>query len=56
METRLLVTMRDFKNLGVVQENEPMKNLTSIGKSPREIKAGDAANQIVPGITGELNN
>lgn len=44
METRLLVTMRNFKDLGVVQENEPMKNLTAIGKSPREIKAPEANN------------
>jgi DNA recombination protein RmuC len=48
METRLLVTMRNFKDLGVVQENEPMKNITSIGKSPREIKAPEASFEGLP--------
>ena len=48
METRLLVTMRNFKDLGVVQENEPMKNITAIGKSPREIKAAEASFEGLP--------
>ncbi len=52
METRLLVTMRNFKDLGVVQENEPMKNITPISKSPREIKAPEASFEGLP--FGEL--
>ena len=48
METRLLVTMRNFKDLGVVQENEPMKNIAAIGKSPREIKAAEASFEGLP--------
>jgi DNA recombination protein RmuC len=48
METRLLVTMRNFKDLGVVQENEPMKNIAAIGKSPREIKAPEATFEGLP--------
>jgi DNA recombination protein RmuC len=52
METRLLVTMRNFKDLGVVQENEPMKNIAPISKSPREIKAPEASFEGLP--FGEL--
>ena len=48
METRLLVTMRNFKDLGVVQENEPMKSIASISKSPREIKAPEASFEGLP--------
>jgi DNA recombination protein RmuC len=39
MQSRLLVTMRTLKDMGVVQENEPMKNINVIGIVPREIKA-----------------
>ena len=44
--------MRNFKDLGVVQENEPMKNITPISKSPREIKAPEASFEGLP--FGEL--
>ena len=53
MEQNLLVTMRRFKELGVVQENEPMKTLEALDRVPREVKAPEAA-QIPPVSVGEI--
>ena len=53
MEQNLLVTMRRFKELGVVQENEPMKSLEALDRVPREVKAPEAA-QIPPASIGEI--
>ena len=53
MEQNLLVTMRRFKELGVVQENEPMKSLEALDRVPREVKAPEAA-QITPAPVGEI--
>jgi DNA recombination protein RmuC len=53
MEQNLLVTMRRFKELGVVQENEPMKSLEALDRVPREVKAPEAA-QIPPASVGEI--
>jgi DNA recombination protein RmuC len=53
MEQNLLVTMRRFKELGVVQENEPMKSLEALDRVPREVKAPEAA-QIPPAPIGEI--
>jgi DNA recombination protein RmuC len=53
MEQNLLVTMRRFKELGVVQENEPMETLKAIDRVPREVKAPEAA-QIPPAPIGEI--
>ncbi|CAB4639445.1 MAG: DNA recombination protein RmuC [Actinobacteria bacterium] len=53
MEQNLLVTMRRFKELGVVQENEPMKSLEALDRVPREVKAPEAA-QIPPTTVGEI--
>ena len=53
MEQNLLVTMRRFKELGVIQENEPLKELTALGRVPREMKAPEAK-QLPPAIAGEL--
>ena len=53
MEQNLLVTMRRFKELGVVQENEPMKSLEALDRVPRAVKAPEAA-QIPPASFGEI--
>lgn len=53
MESNLLVTMRKFKELGVVQENEPMETLKAIDRVPREVKAPEVV-QIPPTIVGEI--
>ena len=53
MEQNLLVTMRRFKELGVVQENEPMKTLEALDRAPREVKAPEAV-QIPPASIGEI--
>lgn len=53
MEQNLLVTMRRFKELGVIQENEPIKELTALGRVPREVKAPEAM-QLPPASAGEL--
>lgn len=53
MEQNLLVTMRRFKELGVVQENEPMKSLEALDRVPREVKAPEAV-QIPPTTVGEI--
>lgn len=53
MEQNLLVTMRRFKELGVIQENEPLKELTALGRVPREMKAPEAK-QLPPAVAGEL--
>lgn len=53
MEQNLLVTMRRFKELGVVQENEPMKSLEALDRVPREVKAPEAT-QIPPTTVGEI--
>ena len=53
MEQNLLVTMRRFKELGVVQENEPLLELTELGRVPREMKAPEAQ-QLPPAAAGEL--
>ena len=51
-ESRLLVTLRRFKELGVTQgELSEVKHITS---TPHGINAREATNQIVSGITGEL--
>ena len=53
MEQNLLVTMRRFKELGVVQENEPMKSLEALDRVPRPVKAPEAA-QLPPASIGEI--
>lgn len=53
MESNLLVTMRKFKELGVVQENEPMETLKAIDRVPREVKAPEVV-QIPPTTVGEI--
>ena len=53
MEQNLLVTMRRFKELGVIQENEPLAELTTLGRVPREMKAPEAQ-QLPPAAAGEL--
>lgn len=53
MEQNLLVTMRRFKELGVVQENEPMKSLEALDRAPRAVKAPEAV-QIPPAPIGEI--
>ena len=53
MEQNLLVTMRRFKELGVIQENEPLVELTTLGRVPREMKAPEAQ-QLPPAAAGEL--
>jgi hypothetical protein len=53
MEQNLLVTMRRFKKLGVVQENEPMKSIEFVEKAPQEFKAPEAS-QLPPATAGEI--
>ena len=53
MEQNLLVTMRRFKEMGVIQENEPLKSIEPIGRVPREVKAAEV-NQLPPAIAGEI--
>jgi DNA anti-recombination protein RmuC len=53
MEQNLLVTMRRFKELGVVQENEPMKSLKPQDRVPRAVKAPEAV-QLPPASIGEI--
>jgi DNA recombination protein RmuC len=53
MEQNLLVTMRRFKKLGVVQENEPMKSIESVEIAPQEFKAPEAK-QLPPATAGEI--
>jgi DNA recombination protein RmuC len=52
-ESRLLVTLRKFKDLGVTQGE--LGDIKQIDSTPRAINAAEAANQISSGITGELN-
>jgi DNA recombination protein RmuC len=42
IESRLMVTMRKLKELGVVQENAPEKTLKPIGQVPRALRAPEA--------------
>jgi DNA recombination protein RmuC len=42
IESRLMVTMRKLKELGVVQENAPEKTLKPIGQVPRVLRAPEA--------------
>jgi DNA recombination protein RmuC len=42
LEGRLLVTLRRFKELGVVQENTPVKELSPVDKSPRPLTSPEA--------------
>ena len=42
LESRLLVTLRRFKELGVVQENVPLADLPPIDKSPRPLTSPEA--------------
>ena len=53
MEQNLLVTMRRFKEMGVIQENEPLKSIEPIGRVPREVKAAEV-NQLPPATAGEI--
>jgi DNA recombination protein RmuC len=53
IEARMLVTMREFKELGVVQENEPLRSIEPIGRVPREVKAAEV-NQLPPATAGEI--
>jgi DNA recombination protein RmuC len=52
-ESRLLVTLRKFKDLGVTQGE--LSEVKQIDSTPRGINASEASNQIASGITGELN-
>lgn len=52
-ESRLLVTLRKFKDLGVTQGE--LSEIKQIDATPRAINAVEANNQIASGITGELN-
>jgi hypothetical protein len=45
--------MRRFKELGVVQENEPMKSLKPQDRVPRAVKAPEAV-QLPPASIGEI--
>jgi DNA recombination protein RmuC len=51
-ESRLLVTLRKFKDLGVTQGE--LSEVKQIDSTPRAINASEASNQIASGITGEL--
>ncbi|MBJ7294324.1 MAG: DNA recombination protein RmuC, partial [Ilumatobacteraceae bacterium] len=51
-ESRLLVTLRKFKDLGVTQGE--LSEVKQIDSTPRAINASEATNQIASGITGEL--
>jgi DNA recombination protein RmuC len=42
LEGRLLVTLRRFKELGVVQENTPIKEISPVDKSPRPLTSPEA--------------
>jgi DNA recombination protein RmuC len=53
MEQNLLVTMRRFKEMGVIQENEPLRSIEPIGRVPREVKAAEV-NQLPPATAGEI--
>lgn len=53
LETRLMVTMRRLKDLGVVQENAPEKVLKPIGQVPRVLRVSEAA-QLPSASAGEL--
>lgn len=53
MEQNLLVTMRRFKELGVIQGNEPLKELTALDRVPREMKAPESK-QSPTEVAGEL--
>jgi DNA recombination protein RmuC len=46
IETRLMVTMRRLKELGVVQENAPEKNLKPIGQVPRVLRVPEVTSPI----------
>jgi DNA recombination protein RmuC len=52
-ESRLLVTLRKFKDLGVTQGE--LSEIKQIDATPRAINAAEATNQISSGITGELS-
>ena len=52
-ESRLLVTLRKFKDLGVTQGE--LSEIKQIDATPRAINAAEATNQIASGITGELS-
>lgn len=42
LEGRLIVTLRRFKELGVVQENAPVKEISPVDKSPRPLTSPEA--------------
>lgn len=42
LEGRLLVTLRRFKELGVVQENTPIKEISPVDKTPRPLTSPEA--------------
>ena len=42
LEGRLLVTLRRFKELGVVQENAPVSQLTPVESNPRTLTSPEA--------------
>ena len=54
LEGRLLVTLRRFKDLGVVQENAPIANISTIESTPRTLTAPEA--QLPPASQGELDS
>jgi DNA recombination protein RmuC len=46
IETRLMVTMRRLKDLGVVQENAPEKTIKPIGQVPRALRVPETTSPI----------
>lgn len=48
LEGRLLVTLRRFKELGVVQENTPLPEISPVDKSPRPLTSPEAQNPDEP--------
>ncbi|MSZ16503.1 MAG: DNA recombination protein RmuC [Actinobacteria bacterium] len=53
MEHQLLVTMRRFKELGVIQENEPMSTLQLLDRAPRAVRAPEAT-ELPSASAGEI--
>ena len=39
IQGRLLVTLRNFKAMGAIQENAPLEEVTQLGRSPRILSA-----------------
>lgn len=53
IETRLMVTMRRLKDLGVVQENAPEKIMKPIGQVPRVLRAPEVS-ELPSASAGEI--